>query len=47
MATNFGTLGVGLRTGTNQLEAKEMATRKKCDVRLSLIRKYRVLQKNT
>ena len=47
VATNFGTLDVHLKTGTNQLGAKEVATRKKCDVRLSLIRKYWVFQKNT
>ena len=44
LATSIETLGVDLRTRTKQLEAKEKARRKKCEVRLTLIRKNRVFQ---
>ena len=41
MAESVETLGVDLRRQTKQLGAKEKARRKKCDVRFSLIRKYK------
>ena len=40
------TLGVDLRTGTVQLGTKEMARRKMCDWRLSVVRRHRILQKS-
>ena len=46
MAESVETFGVGLRTQTEQLGAKEKARRKKCDVRFSVIRKNQVFQKN-
>ena len=41
-ATSVETPGVHLRTRTKQLGAKEKARRKKCDVRLSIVRSNRV-----
>ena len=47
LATSVETLGVDLRTSTKQLVAKEKARKKKCDVRLSLMRKSRAFRKIT
>ena len=39
------TVGVDLRTATKQLGAKEMARRKRCDVRFSMARVNRVFSR--
>ena len=40
MAENVETLGVDPRTKTKKLGAQEMASRKKCDLRFSLISNF-------
>ena len=42
LATSVEVLGVDLRTRARQLRAKEKSTRKKCGVRISLIRRNRI-----
>ena len=46
LATSVETSGLDLRTRTHQLEAKEQARRKQCDVRFSIARRNCVFQKN-
>ena len=46
LADSLETLGVDLRTRVKRLGAKEKATRKKCLVRFSIIKKNKVFQKN-
>ena len=46
MADSVETLGVDLRTSVKNLGAKETARRKMCKVRLSLVKKNDVFQKN-
>ena len=46
MADSVETLGMDLRTKVMRLGAKEKARRKKCKVRLSIIKKNKVFQKN-
>ena len=46
MADSVETLGVDVRTIVKRLEVKEKARRKKCKVRLSLIKKNKAFQRN-
>ena len=46
LADSVGTLGVDLRTRVKNLGAKERARRKKCKVRLSLLKKNKAYQNN-
>ena len=46
MAVSVETLGVDLRTRVKKLGAKEKATRRKCKLRFSLIKKNKAIQKS-
>ena len=46
LADSVETLGVDLRTRVKRLGAKQKATRKKCKVRFSIIKKNKAFRKN-